>query len=201
MLERDPIRFAKVLWPQVSFYDKQREVIYAIAESKELYVPAGNMLGKDFLAGYVALSFMLNPVMYIPEIASNGTRRVVTTSVKDDHLRVLWGEIGRFITTSVRPLRWGEGGPLVVHHREIRRVVNGEIDKYSYLIGQVSEKGEGMSGHHAEYTMVIGDEASALDNQVYEASQGWAKRMLFIGNPNPSDAFFKRHIMAGDVLA
>jgi hypothetical protein len=41
----DPLAFAALLWPQVSFYDKQREVIYAVEETPETFVTAGNMLG------------------------------------------------------------------------------------------------------------------------------------------------------------
>lgn len=41
----DPIKFAKLLWPDVTFYAKQREVIYSVLENDETFVPAGNMLG------------------------------------------------------------------------------------------------------------------------------------------------------------
>ena len=41
----DPIAFQKLLWPQVTFYDKQREIIYSVEDNDETYVPAGNMLG------------------------------------------------------------------------------------------------------------------------------------------------------------
>ncbi len=43
--ELDPLRFAKIQWPAVEFYDKQREVIDSVERNKQTYVVAGNMLG------------------------------------------------------------------------------------------------------------------------------------------------------------
>jgi hypothetical protein len=143
------------------------------------------------VAGFISLScFLRNPVA-----------RIITTSVKDEHLKVLWGEIGRFIQSSRYPLTVDKGGPLIFNHRDIRKVNDkGQRCQISYLWGLVSEKGEGMAGHHAPYTLIIGDEASGLDNTVYTQSDTWAKRKLFIGNPNPCQNFFLEYVEAGDLL-
>jgi phage terminase large subunit len=190
---RDPLAFGKFFWPHVTFYKKQRDIIEAVEESDEVYVHANHESGKDFVTAFIALRFFLrwgwDPV------------RVVTTSVKDDHLRVLWGEIGRFVDTSAHPLLAKDGGPLVVNHREIRKVVGGKLDKISYLIGQVSEKGEGMAGHHAKHTMLIVDEASGVDDVVYERGSTWARKILAIGNPYGNSGFFYKGCKAGDLLA
>ncbi len=170
-------------------YDKQREIAYSVRDNDETYVPAGNQLGKDFVAGFLAIWYF----MLYEEV------RVITTSVKDDHLRVLWGEIGRFIDTAVHPLSVTKGGPWIINHREIRKVVNGEVCKISYLKGMVSMKGEGMAGHHAPHTLIIGDEASGIDDLVYTQSDTWAKSKLLIGNPNPCTNFFFHAVEEGDV--
>jgi hypothetical protein len=31
-------------------------------------------------------------------------------------------------------------------------------------------------------------------------AQGWAKRMLFLGNPNPCDSFYRKMCDAGDLV-
>lgn len=193
----DPIKLAQVCWPSVTFYREQRQIIYSVEENDETYVVAGNMLGKDFITGYICLrAFLVNTVA-----------RIVTTSVKDDHLRVLWGEIGRFITTCRFPLVYNKSvknpGPLRINHRDITKVdqKTGEVDRISYLRGMVSERGEGLAGHHAPYTLAVGDEASGIEDQSYMQFQGWAKRMLFIGNPNPSQGFFYKNVKAGDLRA
>ncbi len=179
------------MWPHVTFYDKEWEIIYSVEDNDETYVPAGNMLGKDYTAGFIA----------VKQFLCNEEVRIITTSVKDDHLRVLWGEIGRFIQSAAYPLERDKGGPLIINHRDIRKVVRGEECKISYLRGMVSEKGEGMAGHHAKYTLMIGDEASGIDDLVYTQGDTWAKKKLFIGNPNPCENFFKKAVKAGDLLA
>ena len=192
----DPIRWGKYFWPKVDFYDKQREIIRSVEENDETYVPAGNMLGKDFVAGFIALrAFLVHRVV-----------RVVTTSVKDDHLRVLWGEIGRFIDTArsdtpFGPLSAKEGGPLIINHRDIRKQYGGVQCKISYMRGMVSEKGEGMAGHHAPYTLGVIDEASGVDDTVYTQMCTWAKRILVFGNcnPCPQNHFFRAGVRGGDL--
>jgi hypothetical protein len=187
----DPVAFKNQLWPEVTFYDKQWEVIFSVEQNDETLVPAGNQLGKDFVAGFIVLRFFLvhHPV------------RVVTTSVKDDHLRVLWGEIGRFVNTCRVPLRVERGGPLVVNHRELRKVVGGVRCPISYAIGMVSENPEGLAGHHAPNTLLVLDEASGVQQKAYDQGRTWAKRVLAISNCNPCDNFFREGVEAGDLLA
>lgn len=186
----DPLGFVAEWWPDVRLFDKQEEILLSVWGNDETVVPAGNMLGKDYVAALAALyGFLCHPVA-----------RVITTSVKDDHLRVLWGEIGRFLQTSRHPLGRGQGGPLWINHRDIRKVVNGTPCNISYLRGMVSEKGEGMAGHHAPYTLLVIDEASGVDDQVYTQGDTWAQRKLMIGNPNPTNNFFYKAVKGGDVL-
>ncbi len=186
----DPIEFGKIHWPDVRFYKQQREVIYSVRDNVETVAVAGNMLGKDFVAGFILLWFFLtrNPC------------RIVTTSAKEDHLRVLWGEMGRFIQTSKYPLSTDKGGPLIVNHREIKKVVNGEVDSLSYLIGKVAspDKIAAMQGHQIAQTgdgkprtLFVADECSSVPHDYYKMARTWFNRMLAIGNPWPCENFFK----------
>lgn len=195
----DPLGLIGLLWPDANLYDKQQEIVMSVRDNDETIVVAGNMLGKDYAAGVTALvAFLSHPVA-----------RIVCTSVRADHLRVLFGEIGRFINTSSYPedrQRFGvlnqvNGGPLIVNHWDIRKVnVAGQVCPISYLRGMVSEKGEGMAGHHAPYTLFIGDEGSGIDDVTYTQAATWAKRILVIGNPNQTTNFFYRSIKGGDVF-
>jgi hypothetical protein len=182
----DPLLFIARFWPNIRLYDKQREILHSVWNDDETVVVAGNMLGKDYIASLVALTFFL--------IHVHDPVRVLTTSVKDEHLDVLWGEIDARIAECSVALTTDKGGPLVYNHHEIRKVTKGRLDKLSYLKGQVSKQGEGLSGHHATYTLLIGDEASGLSQEVYKKASAWAKRMLFIGNPWPCSNFFKRAV-------
>ena len=41
----DPVKFARVVWPAVQFYKKQRDILESLVWDDETFVPAGNMLG------------------------------------------------------------------------------------------------------------------------------------------------------------
>ncbi len=130
------------------------------------------------------------------------TCRIVTTSVAERHLTVLWGEISRFLIHPTFSLLESDGGPLSMTHMRLVRSTEREVgNPYNYCVGMVYEDPEKMAGHHAEITLGIGDEASGLDDRCYEMFQGWAKSMLWIGNPNRCNNFFKKAVKAGDLLA
>ncbi len=201
LMSIDPLAFAGQLWPHVTFYQEQEDIIYSVEENVETYVPAGNKLGKDFVTAYICLSFFLRA------IKDDLTCRIVTTSVKEDHLRVLWGEIGRFATSAKYNLLAEQGGPLIINHQEIRRASEAYAkNPINYLIGLVAQtggghEGEGLAGHHAEVTLAVADEASGVPEEAYKMFQGWAKRLLIIGNPNNCSNFFRRAVKEGDLLA
>jgi hypothetical protein len=195
----DPMRLKEALWPSVYFYDKQQEVIYSVRDNDETYCVAGHQLGKDFVAGFIVLWFFL----------AHKEVRIITTSVKDDHLRVLWGEIGRYVETArtdsvFGPLRAKDGGCLITKHREMRKLVTNQgrlVEcKISYALGMVSEKGEGLAGHHAASTLLVVDEGSGVDAGVLDRCSSWAKRTLCISNPyGPPTSWLAKIVKAGDV--
>lgn len=196
LLDIDPIALGQTLWPDLMLYDKQIETIYSIEEDDETYVSAGNKLGKDYVAGFIALN------MFLRCIKENKTCRIVSTSVAEHHLAVLWAEISRFVATAKYPLLGKDGGPLTMNHLELRRANEAEAkNPINYLRGRVSAKGEGLAGHHAEVTLFIADEASGVDDESYKMAQGWAKRMLIFGNPNPCQNFFRKGVDAGNMVA
>ena len=194
----DPMRMASMLWPHVTFYREQREIIYSVRDNDETFVPAGNMLGKDFVSAFIALWFFM----------SRHPCRIVTTSVDATQLEgVLWGEIRRFIQESAVPLDSTKGGPLLVNHMHLRKVMpDGQVDGLSYMLGRVAAKGEGMLGHHIPKTgdgiartLFLADEASGVDDESYNRADTWAERKLIIGNPYPCTNFFKKGVKGGDL--
>lgn len=171
--QADPIAFKRYMWPHVRFYKKQVLVVESVRDVPETYCFAAHQMGKDFVAGFIVHWFFLcHPVV-----------RVVTTSVKDDHLRVLWGEIGRYTNTCAWPLRAKDGGPLVTKHREMNKLlpappgadpVKGRtLCTISYALGMVSERGEGLAGHHAPHTLLVVDEACYDSETEVLTREGW----------------------------
>jgi hypothetical protein len=189
----DPIKFINWLWPDIVLYPQQKRIINSVWDNDVTVVPAGHMLGKDFVTGLICVAFFL----------TRTPCRIITTSVDSKQLEgVLWGEINRFINTAKFPLREEQGGPLRVNHLHIRQIENREHGKKvvdrTYLIGRVAEKGEGLSGHHIERredgiprTLFVADEVSAVDPEALEKPTEWAHRQLWIGNPYQCNNPFK----------
>jgi hypothetical protein len=188
----EPMRFKHALWPEVEFYDKQIDIIHSVRDDPETFVTAGNMLGKDFVAGFVILWYFLchHPV------------KIITTSANEKHLATLWGEVDRFIRTAAVPLRMDRGGILKYNHLELYKFIKGELYKDSYVKGMVvsnPQEGEALAGHHSANTLFVCDEASGVDNVAYSMAQGWAKHMLIIGNPNACTNFFYHGVKGGTI--
>lgn len=194
---RDPRTFLKILWPDVRFYKKQWEVVESVRDNDETIVVAGNMLGKDFISAFIVLWFFM----------TRHPCRVVTTSADYQQLdAVLWGEIRRFIQTSKFPLDSKEGGPIINNHLHLKKIVNGSVCGFSYCMGRVAQKGEGMLGHHVEEkgdgiprTLFLADESSGVDDLSWERADTWAKRKLAIGNPYQCNNFFFRGVEEGSI--
>lgn len=186
-------------WPGMQLYDKELEIVDATLTCRETVVRAGNGLGKDFTSAFLALS------SFIAAAWKGLTARIVTTSVKQDHIGVMWGEIGDLIAKAARPINEVAGGDFIVNDMLIRRrserALQGTNAK-NYLVGLVSMHGEGMAGHHADFTLGIGDEASGIVNKVRDEMQGWCDHMLWISNPRPGfENFYRELCDAGDLVA
>lgn len=195
---KDPLLLGKLLWPDVEFYDQQRAIVRSVLENDETFVVACNASGKDFVTAFIVLTFFL----------TRHPCRVVTSSVDASQLEgVLWGEIRRFIQTSRYPLEVERGGPLIINHLHLRKQYPGKpACGLSYVIGRVAAKGEGFLGHHipdhgdgVPRTLMVGDEASGLDNAAHERPDTWAKSKLYIGNAYSTNNFFQDCCEKGDV--
>jgi len=188
----DPLALASELWPHITFYKKQKQILYSIWDNDETVVPAGNELGKDFIGGAATVLFFL----------SRHPCRVCTSSATDYHLDVLWAEINRFIQESKYPLNYNQGGPLIIGHRSIKKVVNGSVCPISKVTGIVPAPGKeaALQGFHVDSTdgiprnLWICDEASGANDAMYRVASGWAKRMYIFGNPWSCSNFFYRAV-------
>lgn len=193
----DPLKFAAEFWPDVTFYKEQQEIIYSVADNVETFVPAGNMLGKDFVAGFICLWFFL----------SRNPCKIVATSVKEKHLNVLWGEIDKFIRSSKHPLDHERGGPLIFNKQAITKVVKGRVQTDSYIMKLVAndQSAESFQGHHVTpepgqpiddipRNLFICDEASGVPDVYYKMAKTWAKRTYVFGNTWTCNNFFYRAV-------
>lgn len=196
----DPILFIKACWPDIQLYDKQKDILYSLRDNDQTNVKAGNMLGKDFIAGLAVIWFFV----------SRHPCRIVTTSVDETQLKtVLWGEIGGFLNSSVIGLTSDRGGSLIVNDLLIRKRVFGQICKKSYILGRVAtDDGSGFLGHHIANTgdgiprtMFLADEASAVRNMYFDKALTWANVMFAFGNPYDCNNWWRKQIKRGTVYS
>lgn len=185
----DPLQFISCFWPHIKTYEEQAEIPYSVRDNHATIVPAGNMLGKDFISGLIVLWFF----------CTRTPCRVVTTSVDYPQLEsVLWGEIRRFVNDAVHPL------PIEMQHMHIHQIVDGQREPRSEVTARVAKKGEGMLGRHLETTdgrpnsLCVFDEASGIDDETWNAVDTWCKRKLAIGNPYPCENFFINGVQEGN---
>lgn len=189
----DTIALIEWIWPDIKLYKQQKEIIRSVDDNPETIVPAGFKLGKDFVAGLIALSFFIK----------RKTARVITTSVSHTQLElVLWGEINNFIEMARRN---GKELPLRVNHMDIRRINNdGTVDMKGYLKGIQARDEQTLQGHHlpkdedgTPNTLIIYDEASGVPDRFWNATAGWRHRLLAISNCNPCTNYFYRSVKEG----
>lgn len=190
----DPVEFVKLVWPDLTLYKEQKEILYSLRDNYETMVPAGNELGKDFTAAIGALWFF----------CTRRPAKVVTTSPQAGQLEdVLWGELRRLIDSAKVKL------PIAYNHMKIRQVRNdGSFEPRSELVGRVVQKGESLLGRHIERgphglptTLIIFDEASGMDDTAYDTADTWTHRKLIIGNCYPCTNFFYRGVKGGSKLS
>lgn len=189
----DPVRFVALCWPDVKLYDKQQEIMYSVRDNDETFVPAGNMLGKDFVSALITLWFF----------CSRSPSIVITSSSGQSQLKsVLWGEMSSFLATTEYRL------PIVVNDMWLRQVDSrgAVVSGKCYVRGIVTDSEENLQGHHLSWgpnrlprALAIFDEASSIDDRYYNAVDTWAHRKLIIGNPLPCSNIFYRAVKAGDV--
>lgn len=191
-LAREPLKFQRLLWPDVHFFKEQRQIIESVVENDETFVPAGNELGKDFVCAFIILWFF----------CTRRPARIVTTSVQESQLTdVLWGEIKRFIDTSKIKL------PILHNHLLMRQIRNdGSIVPQAECRGIVAKAGEGLLGRHwargpndLPMCMAAFDEASAISDITYLSSDTWTHRKIVIGNCFPTTNFFYTGVKQGDL--
>ena len=191
----DPLKMLAVCWPHITLYDDQVDIIESVARgNKVTMVPAGNMLGKDFISAFISLWFF----------CSRTPCRVLTSSVDHSQLEgVLWGEIRRWIDTSKYPLGIKSNH---LHLKQLRS--DGSVDPLSEMIGRVAQRGvpEGLLGRHVargpngqSKALGVVDEASGFEDIHKNAMETWVHQLLVIGNCYPCTNFFREGVKDGDL--
>lgn len=162
------------------------------AERARVAVPSCTASGKTWLAGRLALAFF---DAYTPGVPCTicggpcGGSKIITLASTFDHLRdVLWGEIR---TTAAQ---LANRGILIPGRMGVGQTLRLDDGPDHLIFGASPREAERLQGFHGAHILVLGDEATALPEEVTQGlvsslSTGDA-RMLLIANPTTPDTWF-----------
>lgn len=151
----------------------QRDIVDDIFKYRQVAVKTCNAVGKSHVAASIAHAFLdLHPGSL-----------VVTTAPTFRQVRdVLW----RYFGTTHKSARYALGGHLTQ--------TGLEYDTDWYAIGFSTKYPENFAGYHADYVLVIADEAGGIEEQIFKGIKAITPNVnahiLYIGNPtNPIGTF------------
>ncbi|NPV44817.1 MAG: AAA family ATPase [Firmicutes bacterium] len=172
-------------------WEKQEEILEAVRDHKRVAVRACHGVGKTKVAAWVALWFLY----------THPNSKVITTAPTWHQVEnLLWREIHAAHAASRIPL----GGKVL--QTQI------ELGKQWFALGLSTDKPERFQGFHAEHILLIVDEASGVEQYIFDAAEGFltstGAKLLLIGNPTQlsgefynafrSPLYHKIHISAFD---
>lgn len=168
--KNDPIWFAETIC-QTKLWEKQREILLAVKDNREVAVSSCNASGKSYVASILVHWWLLTH--------ENGV--VVTTAPTGRQVReILWREIRKLADPRFYPAG-------AVTQTKI------DLNPKWFAIGLSTDRPEAFQGIHSENLLVIVDEASGIPEIIYEAIDGLTyERLLLIGNPNSNEGRFYR---------
>lgn len=173
----------------------QRQIASEISKRRaHVAVPSCNASGKTYLGARLALAFF---DAYTPGTPCDlcggpcGGSKIITTSSKHDHLRhVLWGEI-RAAYSQLEDQGLEMPGKMFQGQNLL---IDGGPDHF--IIGHSANQQEGFQGYHSPHKLILGDEATALDDEVSYGVTGLLasgdSRLLLIFNPTTPDTWAAR---------
>ena len=195
---QDPLAFCREILG-IELWDKQKETAQLICDHRRVAVAAGRKVGKSTLAACIALWYFCS----FPDA------RVVLTSVTSRQVdEILWRELRMLVARGGRCLDCKRKDPNglsirrpcphsalidasnVVH--ELAR--SGLKIDFREITGHTSRESEALAGISGKNLLYIVDEASGVDDVVFEAIAGnmasASAKILMIGNPTRNDGEF-----------
>jgi phage terminase large subunit len=178
--QQDPVRFVREVL-ESELWSRQVEILEAIRDHPQVTVRSGHGVGKTFVAACAALWWLYS---FRPSL-------VLTTAPTARQVEsLLWGEIRRLKGRARRPL---PGRCLTT-----RLVVSEDQEG----LGLSTNEPERFAGWHREHLLAIVDEASGVDEAIYETLMGVLtgrhNHLLLIGNPTqPTGTFYVSHRREG----
>lgn len=172
---RDPVWFARHILG-VEPWSKQVDILRAIRDHPKVAVRSCHGIGKSFTAAIVILWFLFcHPRSIV--LSTAPTWRQVD--------KLIWKEV----RTAYKRARFPLGGKLMPKAPEIY-----VTDEDWFAIGLSTNHPDRFQGFHAEYILVVVDEAAGVPEEIFEAVDGVLtsahSRLLLLGNPTSVSGTF-----------
>lgn len=157
----------------------QEEALQAIGTQPRISVRSGHGVGKTaFEAWCVSWFLFTRPFPKIP----------CTAPTQQQLFDILWPEISK----------WLKRSPLLdeLFEWQKTKVVMKEMPERWFATARTASKPENMAGFHEEHLLFICDEASGIDDSIYETIEGALTtvdaKLILCGNPTKNSGIFKR---------
>ncbi len=176
----DPDLFNSAFIGDCTFWGGQREIADSVVHYRDTAAYTGNIIGKDRLVGRLVPWWLLT---------RSDSLVVVTGPTQTVLGSITWKEVRLAINKAKIPL--GLVCSQGIRCSPLRLTVKGDWGALGYSTKSV----ERASGQHNANLLVIVEEASGVDDEIWEAidSLGYT-RLLAIGNPLRADGGFVRMI-------
>jgi hypothetical protein len=181
----DPVEFARLFLPDYGEpWSRQVEILRSVVRYRTTVVYSGNMIGKSWTTAILIIWWLMTR----PDALV-----VVTGASQQTVGSIVWKELRRALDAAVLPF----GGRLsqgIKASPAFAEVVPGW-----QALGFATTGVERASGQHARHLLVVVDEASGVDEDIWSALDSLgASRMVLFGNPIRSDGPFIASIRQAD---
>jgi len=177
----EPVRFVRELL-KGDPWSRQEEILRALLEQPRVTVRSCHGVGKTWMAASAALWFLY----------TRAPVAVLTTAPTHRQVReVLWREIRR-----LHRQMGARAGKAEIRETALR------LSEDRFALGLTTDEPDRFQGFHAPHVLVIVDEASGVDDAIFEAVDGVLTseeaRLLLIGNPlHTRGRFYESHRKEG----
>lgn len=174
----DPVPFVRNVL-DVSPDDWQVDALRGLGSNARVAIRSGHGVGKTALEAWAVCWFLFTrPYPKIP----------CTAPTQQQLFDILWPEISK----------WLKRSPLLndLFEWQKTKIANKCFPERWFATARTASKSENMAGFHEEHLLFICDEASGIDDSIYETIEGALTtedaKLLLCGNPTKNSGVFKR---------
>jgi phage terminase large subunit len=183
LIKADPIAFVTYVLGVDHIEEWQREFLFAVRDNPRVAVRSGHGVGKTAVLAWVCLWLLL----FTPEV------KIPITAPSASQIEAgIWSEIGSWLRKLER--RWPALAQQLIKTSDRISRVDAPDDAFCIVRTAAKERPEALAGIHSPCAVFIVDEASGVDDSVYDAARGSMStpgaKTILAGNPTRPRGYF-----------